>query len=220
MERRLVRYLKNPWHNFLGIIFFFSLYVINHRYFGLDFLNESLDNLFNLFPLLLLFILCLNIFFFRKEKYLLIIQSLLIFFVGLFYLIASFTWANEIKDQKIDMKAGTHVELIKTTHNRDNYLMQEEQLLFLFVKKKCLFSFSSGPSINLVKVDDDNLQLGLTLKSTTSEHEIALKDLAFFNQVYKCEDGTNSNVDPYYGVFSYWIRLLSSPFSANEFDPS
>lgn len=220
MAKWLVKYPKNPMHNFLVIVCLFFLYILNHRYFGLDFWNENLDSFFNLFPFLLFLALCLNLWFFKKEKLLLVIQIFILFFVGLFYLVATLTWANETKIDDIDMRTGTSVEFITTGYDRDSYLMQENQLLFFFVKKKCLYSFSHEPSIDLTKIDDETLKLALTLKSTTNEAEIKVLDPTIFTQVYKCEGGSSKNIDPYHGIFSYWIRLLVTPFFTNNFDTS
>lgn len=220
MAKRLVKYLKSPRQNFLVIACLFFLYGLNHRYIGLDFLNENFDSLFNLFPFFLFLLLCSNLWISKKEKLLLVIQVLILFFVGLFYLVATLTWADEVKSDAVDMRTGISVELITTGYDRDNYLMQENQLLFFLVKKKCLYSFSPGPSINLAKIDDETLRLALTLKSTTDETEIKMLDPRILTQVYKCEGGSGEIVDPYRGVFSYWIRLLGTPFSADDFDPS
>lgn len=207
-------------HNFLVIVCLFFLYWLNHKYLGLDFWNENLDSLFNLFPFLLFLALCLNIWFFKKEKLLLVMQIFILFFVGLFYLVATLARVNEARIDDIDMRKGISVEFITTGYDSYNYLMQENQLLFFFVKKKCLYAFSSGPSMSLAKIDNETLKLALTLKSTTNETEIKILNPTIFTQVYKCEGGSSKNIDPYQGIFSYWIRLLVTPFSPNDFDPS
>lgn len=219
MAKRLVKYFKNPWRNFLIFVCLFCLYLINHKYLGLDFSSEFLDSFFNFFPLFLLLFLIINILHSNKNKLLFFVQIFVLIFFGLFYFLGAFIWTNERRQEKIDLGEGSSVELVIPNDGRDNYLVQEDQLLYFFMRKKCIFSLDPEFNSDWKKEEKGTIKLSFVFKEKLETREIQLTEPGIFTQVYQCEQGSEENVDPFGGIFTFWLNLLSIPFSKDEYNP-
>lgn len=217
MEKWLVKLSKNPRQNLLVIIGLFLIYEVNRKYVGLDFSSDALERIFNIYPFLLIGLLCLNTSISGKNKKLVFSQVLIIFLLVIFHLTVFLFQARQDVIQKIEL--GSEIAVKEIRFGEQSYLMSEIQWTPFFIKKNCVYSFMSGTGGQLTALTMQSLNFEWNFKGVSEDIIIEIKKRPFLKDVYSCQV-PGENIDPYSFVFTFWINLFSLPFEAQQYNPN